>query len=149
MISNFAVGLRSELRTWEFAYVKPEQRFKDCLRAAADFDLSGLALVELQHTRGSRSCKPPSWRRSSYEILGEAGTTGGSGDDLVVTAAGTREFSGFIMFTAEATDCLSALEAAHASDAAFDAAMLLLNLVVQVGTISMSGGLPQDARPPG
>ncbi len=58
--------------------------------------------------------------------LGEAGAAKGSGDDLVVTAAGTEEILEFTKLATEAVGCVVALEATPPSDPALDAAMILL-----------------------
>ena len=63
----------------------------------------------------------------------EAKAAEGGGDRLVVTASETEEISEFAVLAAEAVGGTVALEGAHASDPALDAAMVLFGAVVQVG----------------
>jgi hypothetical protein len=60
------------------------------------------------------------------------------GNGLVVTTAGTKEISEFAVFPAKALGSVMALEAAHTSDPAFDAAMVLLKAVIL--SIGAEGG---------
>ncbi len=66
-------------------------------------------------------------------------------NDLVVTAARTEEISEFTVLATEAAGCLMILEAAHTSDPALDAAMVLFKPVVQVGAGAVPDGLAQHA----
>src|SRR5215218_10229718 len=58
--------------------------------------------------------------------------TAGGGDVLAVAGAEAEEVAEFVVAAAEAVGRGEALEAAHASDAAFDAAVVLLQPVVLV-----------------
>ena len=66
--------------------------------------------------------------------FGEAEAAEGSGDDLVVTATRAEKIAEFTMLAAEAAGGVMILEAAHTSDPALDAAMVLFKAIVQVGT---------------
>ena len=59
-----------------------------------------------------------------------------------MTTAGTKETSEFAVLLAEAVGGIVALEAAHTSDPALDAAMILFETVVQVGAGPVPDGLP-------
>ena len=52
------------------------------------------------------------------------------GDRLVVTGAGAEEVAKLVIAATEALGRGEALEAAHASDAAFDAAVILFQAIV-------------------
>ena len=69
----------------------------------------------------------------------------GSRDDLVVTASGAEEFAEFAVLSVEASGGIMALEAAHASDPAPDAAMVLFEAVVHVGAGAVPDRLAQHA----
>ena len=73
----------------------------------------------------------------------EAEAAGGGGDDLAVTVSETEEVAAFAALAAEALGRLTALEAAHTSDPALDAAMVLFEAVVQVGAGAVPDGLPR------
>ena len=77
------------------------------------------------------------------DTFGEAGAAEGSGDDLVVTATRSEEISELTMLSTEAVGGVMALEASPTSDPAFDAAMVLLEPVVQVGAGAVPDGLAQ------
>ena len=64
------------------------------------------------------------------------GAAEAGGYDLVVTAARAKEVATFAMLATEAVGGVMALEAAHASDPALDAAMVLLEAVVEVGAVA-------------
>jgi hypothetical protein len=49
---------------------------------------------------------------------------------VVVTAAGTKELTEFVVFAAEAFCGVAGLEAPHTSDPALDAAMILFKSIV-------------------
>ena len=76
----------------------------------------------------------------------EAGAAEGGGDKLVVTASETKEISEFAVLAAEAVGGTVALEAAHASDPALDAAMVLFKAVVQVGAGTVPDRPAQHGR---
>ena len=73
----------------------------------------------------------------------EAATAEGGEDGLVVTATGTEKVAEFAVLPAEAVGRIVALEAAHTSDPTLDAAMVLLEPVVQVGAGPMPDGLAE------
>src|SRR5829696_9747801 len=56
------------------------------------------------------------------------------GDVLIVAGAGAEEVAEFVVAPTEALGGGEALEAAHTSDAAFDAAMILFQAIVFVAT---------------
>ena len=60
-----------------------------------------------------------------------AGSAESGGDDLVVTASRAEEVAEFAVLFAEAVGGVMAREAAHTSDPALDAAMVLLKAVVK------------------
>src|SRR3954471_6321320 len=59
------------------------------------------------------------------------------GDVLIVAGAGAEEVAEFVVAPTEALGRGEALEAAHTSDAAFDAAMILFQAIVFVATGAM------------
>ncbi len=63
---------------------------------------------------------------------------------LVVTGAGTKKVAKLVMFATEAIRRIMILEAPHTSDTALDAAVILLQSVVQVGIRPMSDLLAQS-----
>jgi hypothetical protein len=62
-----------------------------------------------------------------------------------VMAARTKDIAEFAVFAAEAPGGGVALKAAHTLDPAFDAAVILLETIVQVGVHLMPDGLSQHA----
>ena len=80
--------------------------------------------------------------RRDVDAVGEAGTAGRGGDDLVMTATGTQEVAEFAAFSAEAVGGVMALEASHTSGPAFDTEMVLFEPVVQVSAGLVPGCLP-------
>ena len=61
-----------------------------------------------------------------------------------MTAARTEEISEFTMLATETAGCPMILEAAHTSDPSLDAAKILFETVVQVGTRSVPDRLAQN-----
>ncbi len=70
--------------------------------------------------------------------------TAGGGDVLVVAGAEAEEVAEFVVASTEPLRRREALEAAHASDAAFDAAVVLLQ-----GTVNLGRGWQPDLDPLG
>jgi hypothetical protein len=64
--------------------------------------------------------------------LDKTGAAESGRDNLVVTTAGAKEISEFTMLATEAARGVRALEPAHTSDPAFDAAMVLFKTIVEV-----------------
>jgi hypothetical protein len=62
---------------------------------------------------------------------------------LVVTVAGTKEITEFVVFTAEAFRGVAGLEAPHTSDPALDAAMVLFKAIVQISRGPVPDGSSQ------
>jgi hypothetical protein len=77
--------------------------------------------------------------------FGETGAAGGSADDLVVTAAGAKETAELVMLATEAGGGIMAVNAAHASDATLDAAMILFKVIVEIHAGPVPHGLSQYA----
>ena len=69
-------------------------------------------------------------------------------DGLVVTATRAEEVAEFAVLAAEAVGRIMVLEAAHVSDPPFDAAMVLLETVVQVGASPVADPLVLSALVP-
>ena len=89
---------------------------------------------------GSRVLHDPE-RNSGTSCKSEAAE--GSGDGLVVTETRAEEISELAVFAAEAVGGVAALETAHTSDPALDAAMVLLKPVVQVRLGAVADRLTQ------
>ncbi len=98
--------------------------------------------ASLWELAGSRVLHDP--ERNSGAFC-EAEAAEGGGDCLVVTAARTEEIAKFAVLPAEAMGGVVALEAAHTSDPALDAAMVLLKAVVEVGAGAVADRLAQHA----
>ncbi len=99
--------------------------------------------ASLWELAGSRVLHDP--ERSSGAFC-EAEAAEGGGDGLVVTATRAKEIAKFAVLAAEAAGGVMDLEAAHTSDPALDAAMVLLKTVVQVGAGPVPDGLAQHVR---
>ena len=69
------------------------------------------------------------------------------GDMLVVTGAGAEEVAELVVAPAEALGRGEALEAAHASDAAFDAAMVLFQAIVMGWPAPLPRGIRLRGQP--
>lgn len=69
----------------------------------------------------------------------------GGRNDLVMTAAWTKEIRKITILAAKALGRVMILAAAHASDPALDATMNLFKMVVQVGVGPVPDALPQHA----
>ena len=63
---------------------------------------------------------------------------------LVVTRAGTKKVTKLVVFTTESIRRVMILEAPHTSDAALDAAVILLEPVVQVSASPVLNLLTQS-----
>jgi hypothetical protein len=74
--------------------------------------------------------------------FGESRATSDGGNGLVVAKAATKKITEFAVLSAEATGGLIGLEAPHTSDPPLDAAMVLLEPIVQVSA------RPVPDRPP-
>ncbi len=68
------------------------------------------------------------------------------GDMLVVAGSGAEEVAELVVASTEALGRGEALEAAHTSDAAFDAAVVLLETIVLVATGAMATRRPSVVR---
>jgi hypothetical protein len=64
--------------------------------------------------------------------FGESGATGDGGNGLLVATAATKKIAEFAVLSAEARGRLIGFEAPHTSDPPFDAAVILLEPVVQI-----------------
>ena len=66
--------------------------------------------------------------------FGESEATSDGGNGLVVATAATKKIAQFAVLSAEATSGLIGFEAPHTSDPPLDAAVVLLEPVIQIGT---------------